>query len=231
MTGARRPSPRSCRGDGLAGTTGQARHATRLGVLGGTFDPIHDGHLKIANAALHQLELDRILFIPTGKPWLRAVCPRATRRQRLAMTLLGTQDETRFSVSAVETGREGPTYTVDTLRLLRQQLPDDTEILFIVGEDSARSISSWHEPKKILASCSLVVIERPDVEGFNVQNLDAIHPGSAQHTVVIKGLDLDISATEVRSRCAAGLTLAGWVPPKVEQYIVQHKLYGREKRG
>ena len=212
-------------------TGARDRHAIRLGVLGGTFDPIHNGHLKIANRALHQLELDRILFIPTGEPWLRAICPRATRHERLAMTLLGTQDETHFSVSEVETGREGPTYTVDTLRLLRQQLPDDPEILFIVGEDSAQSISNWHEPKEILASCSLVVVERPDVEGFDLQNLDALHPGSAQRTVVIKGLDLDISGTEVRRRCAAGLTLAGWVPPRVERYIVRHKLYGREKTG
>jgi nicotinate-nucleotide adenylyltransferase len=202
--------------------------AARVGVLGGTFDPIHNGHLEIARVALHQLELDGILFIPTGSPWLRDMRPLATRHQRLKMTRLGIRGERQFSVSDLETHREGPTYTIDTLSLLRQQVTADTEILFIVGEDAAHSIPNWHEPKKFLASCSLVVIERPDVQGFDLQDLDAMHPGSTQRTAVIKGLGIGISGTEVRRRCAAGLTLAGWVPQEVERYIVQNKLYGME---
>lgn len=201
----------------------------KLGVLGGTFDPIHLGHLLIAEEAREHLGLDRVLFIPTGQPYLRPDSPRASAAHRLAMTRLGVADSPAFDVSALEVERPGPTYTLHTLEALAGEHGDGVELFFVLGVDSARTLPRWHEPAQVLARCTPVVVHRPGVGDWDPRELDALSPGVSQRTVHLQGPRLGISGTELRRRIASGASVRYWVPRPVEEYIAEHKLY-REGR-
>ena len=197
----------------------------KLGVLGGTFDPIHLGHLLIAEAARERLGLDRVLFIPTGQPYLRPDGPVASAAHRLAMTRLGVADNPAFDVSAMEVERPGPTYTLDTLEALARERGDGVEVFFVLGVDSARTLARWHEPTQVLARCTPVVVLRPGAGAWEPQELDELSPGVSQRTFQLTGPQLGISGTELRRRIAGGESVRYWVPRPVEEYIAQHKLY------
>ena len=197
----------------------------KLGVLGGTFDPIHLGHLLIAEEARERLGLDQVLFIPTGQPYLRPGSPVASAAHRLAMTRLGVADNPAFDVSAVEVDRPGPTYTLDTLEALTQERGEGLQLFFVLGVDSARTLPRWHEPAQVLALCTPVVVLRPGAGEWDPQELDAVSPGVSQRAVHLQGPQLGISGTELRRRIACGASVRYWVPRPVEEYIAQHKLY------
>ena len=197
----------------------------KLGVLGGTFDPIHLGHLLIAEAARERLGLDQVLFIPTGQPYLRPDGPVASAVHRLAMTRLGVADNPAFDVSAMEVERPGPTYTLDTLEALARERGDEAEVFFVLGVDSARTLPRWHDPAQVLARCTPVVVLRPGAGAWDPRELDELSPGVSQRTVQLTGPQMGISGTELRRRIAAGESVRYWVPRPVEEYIAQHKLY------
>ena len=197
----------------------------KLGVLGGTFDPIHLGHLLIAEAARERLGLDLVLFIPTGQPYLRPDSPVASASHRLAMTRLGVADNPAFDVSAMEVERPGPTYTLDTLEALSQERGQGLEMFFVLGVDSARTLPRWHEPAQVLARCTPVVVLRPGAGAWDPRELDALSPGVSQRIVQLTGPQLGISGTDLRRRVACGESIRYWVPRPVEEYIAQHKLY------
>ena len=150
----------------------------KLGVLGGTFDPIHLGHLLIAEEARERLGLGQVLFIPTGQPYLRPGSPVASAAHRLAMTRLGAADNPAFDVSAMEVERPGPTYTLDTLEALARERGEGVELFFVLGVDSARTLPRWHEPAQVLARCTPVVVLRPGAGEWDPRELDALAPGA-----------------------------------------------------
>ena len=196
----------------------------KLGVLGGTFDPIHLGHLAAAEAARSALALDRVLFVPAGDPWLKAGATISPGEHRLAMVRAAIEGVETYEASTVEVDRPGPTYTEVTLAQLQETYGPDTGLHFIVGADTVRDLARWHAPAEVLARCTLVVMGRPAQGELDLATLDRIAPGAAARAVAVD-LDMEVSATEIRRRAAAGESLAGLVPDAVERYIREHKLY------
>ncbi|HEV8468649.1 MAG TPA: nicotinate-nucleotide adenylyltransferase [Candidatus Limnocylindria bacterium] len=182
---------------------------TRIGVFGGTFDPVHVGHLAIANAALEELRLDRIIFVPARRTPLKQQAPLASATDRLAMLEAATRDEPRFGVSRIEVDREGPSYTVDTLEALR----DQGELFLIVGSDAYADFERWRDPSRIRTLATVVVAARPGA------------PNAPGNIPVLDTPLMDISSRELRARAARGRSLRYLVPEAVLRYIEEHRLY------
>jgi nicotinate-nucleotide adenylyltransferase len=195
---------------------------SKVGLLGGTFDPFHNGHLAAAKAAIECAHLDRVVFIPTAQPPHRPAAV-ASPQQRLEMCALGIKGESRFEVSKVELQRGGPSYTADTLTELRSMKPDD-DLFLILGWDAARLFSTWHEPKKVREMASIVVVARPGSEAPRKEDLRPAGLDGNGVTLCLRPTP-DISASEIRRAVAAGESIAGKVPAAVERYIASHRLY------
>jgi nicotinate-nucleotide adenylyltransferase len=194
----------------------------RLGLLGGTFDPVHAGHLAAARAAVDCAGLDRVLFVPASQPPHRGPAA-AGSRQRLEMCTLAIAGEPRFAVSDVEVNRVGPSYMVDTLAEVRRLYPDD-EVFLILGWDAARLFSTWHQPDGVRSLASIVVVGRPGSDAPSEADLEPVGLGGDGVSICLEPTP-DISASEIRSAVAAGESIAGKVPAAVEQYIGAHRLY------
>ena len=195
----------------------------RVGVLGGTFDPIHMGHVAVAKAAMECARLDRVLFVPSAQPPHRTAAE-ASAEDRLVMSRLAVDGESRFEVSDVEVKRGGKSYTVDTLQELHRSLPDD-ELFLILGWDAARLFRTWHQPEGVSALASLVIVGRPGMPSPTQADLKLA--GLAPDRVVMCLLPTpDISGSELRRAIAAGKSVAGKLPPAVEGYIAAHHVYG-----
>lgn len=190
----------------------------KIGVLGGTFDPIHIAHLLLAEQAREQLQLDRVLFVPAGDPWRKASRRVVPARHRLAMTKLAVADELGFEVDDCEVTREGPTYTVDTLRELHERHPDD-RIYLLLGEDALADLPFWHEPASIADHATVVVAPRG---GVVLPEL----PFDPERVIRITMPFLDVSSTDLRARARRGKSLRYLVPEAVVDYIAKHKVYG-----
>jgi len=189
----------------------------RLGVMGGTFDPIHHGHLVAASEVAHLYSLDEVVFVPTGQPWQKAERPVTQAETRYLMTVIATADDPRFTVSRVDIDREGPTYTVDTLRDLHSQRPD-AELFFITGADALGSILTWRDPQEVLELAHLVAVTRPG------HDVDAAHlPAGSASIVEIPALA--ISSTDCRERVAQGAPISYLVPAGVDRFITKLGLY------
>ena len=197
----------------------------RVGVFGGTFDPIHIGHLAIAEEARSSLDLDEVLVIPAGEPWLRAGQPGAAACHRMAMVELAVESYPGLRASDIEVCRPGPTYTVDTLAELHRRSRPGTELYLVLGTDSLMDIGRWRQPRRLLELSSLVGITRPGYMEFDPGTLDEITPGASAKVELLKGPMLDVSAVTLRGRLSRGLSIAGDVPETVEEYIRQHGLY------
>jgi len=194
----------------------------RIGVLGGTFDPIHVGHVAAAHVALECAHLDRVLFIPSATPPHRSPAE-ADARQRLDMSRLAIADDPKFEVSDIEIRRGGKSYTADTIAELRRAHPRD-DLFLILGWDAARLFSTWHQPERIRTEASVVVIGRPGTEAPAGADLTAagLDP---RRTVVCLGGTPDISGSELRESLAKGESVGDCLPPAVERYIAEHLLY------
>ncbi|MBA3947512.1 MAG: nicotinate-nucleotide adenylyltransferase [Herpetosiphonaceae bacterium] len=192
-----------------------------LGLLGGTFDPIHQGHLAIAADVGWSLQLERILFIPTGHQPLKAGGHCASALDRLAMTAHAIADNPQFELCDWEVRREGPSYTVDTVAALRTKYPD-TRLWFIIGTDGLLTLPRWHRVAELVQMCSFAVVQRPGYH-FDPQRLDPVlRPFDFQ---LITGPALDISASELRERVERGAPVRYFLPAAVHSYIEQHNLY------
>ena len=199
-----------------------------IGILGGTFDPIHNGHLAIAESAAERLGLDSVVFIPAGRPWLKAEQAVSDPAHRLEMTRLAVENYPNFVVSDVEIERPGPTYTVDTLRELRAQFadsPQPTELYLILGMDSAKDLGRWRRPERIFEMCVVVALSRPGSDDARPDDVERRFPAARGRFRVIHGPRIDISATEIRQSVADGCPIRAYVPPSVETYIRERKLY------
>jgi nicotinate-nucleotide adenylyltransferase len=200
----------------------------RLGILGGTFDPIHHGHLVAAGEAYHQLALDLVLFVPAGTPPHKPVRPVASARHRLRMAELATAGKPHFSVSALDVERGDPGYTVDTLRLLRAKWGPEPAFFFIEGADSLRDILAWHQPQRLVELADLAVVARPGVE-VDLSRLEEHLPGLADRVHWVEMPRLEISSSDLRARVSEGRPISYLVPTAVEAYIREHRLYRRKE--
>jgi nicotinate-nucleotide adenylyltransferase len=194
----------------------------RLGLLGGTFDPIHTGHLLIAESARHALSLDQIIFIPAGDPPHKGetVTP---AEHRYAMVLLATGTNPTFTVSRREIERSGPSYSLTTIREFRAEAGSESELFFVVGADTLRDIRTWYRWEEVLRECRFLVVARPGVP-FTVEQSGLPQALRRQVDLVISP-GLEISSTEIRDRVREGKPIRYLVPEPVEQYIVKHGLY------
>ncbi|MBM4433324.1 MAG: nicotinate-nucleotide adenylyltransferase [Chloroflexi bacterium] len=197
----------------------------KIGVLGGTFDPIHNGHLAIAEEARERLKLAQVLFVPAGQPRLRQTDPVATSQQRVQMVRLALADKPYFKVSTIEVERAGHSHMVDTIAELQKQFSSKDELLLILGWDSLAELPRWIEPSRLIQVCRLVAVPRPGYKQPDLKALETNIPGLSQRVILLDEPCLDISATEIRNRVSRGLSIAHLVPPPVAKYIKQQKLY------
>ena len=197
----------------------------RLGILGGTFDPIHIAHLIIAEEARVSLELDQVLFVPTGQPWMKADRSISSACHRLNMVRLAIESNPFFRVSDIETKRSGATYTVDTLRDLREELEDHDEIFLILGIDALSKFARWKQSGEILDMCTLVAAPRPGSAGVDLKLLNQIKLEATDNIVFLSAPLVDISGEEIRRRVGAGLPIRYQVVEQVEKYIYNNGLY------
>jgi nicotinate-nucleotide adenylyltransferase len=195
---------------------------TRLGVLGGTFDPVHIGHLLLAEASREGADLDRVVFVPAGFQWRKAGREITPGGQRCEMVRLAIEDNSAFSLSTLEIEREGPSYSEVTLAALAAENPG-AELFFILGADALADLPNWHAPQRILDLATLVVASRPGEDG-SAAPLAAL--GDLQPRIVwINMPAMAVSATAIRDRVRAGRSIRYLVPDSVREYIDENGLY------
>ncbi len=212
--------PSTARTDTGRGTATEAmenstKRAPRIGVMGGTFDPIHHGHLVAASEVAHSFDLDEVVFVPTGRPWQKKAVTES--EHRYLMTVIATASNPRFTVSRVDIDREGDTYTIDTLRDLKQQRPD-ADLFFISGADAVAQILSWRDHDELWDLAHFVAVSRPghvlSTEGLPSDDVSQLEVPA-----------LSISSTDCRQRVNDGDPVWYLVPDGVVQYIAKHHLY------
>jgi nicotinate-nucleotide adenylyltransferase len=204
-------------------------HPPRLGVFGGTFNPVHLGHMIMAQDAMEAFDLSRVMFVPCACPPHKSDAGLAPAAHRLAMLEAAIEGDLRFEVSDLELQRGGISYTIDTLRAVAADHPG-VELYFIIGADSLVELHLWREIEALLGLCRIVTIARPGV------NLDALQakdiklrdpwPGQIQAAIRIGHL-MNVSSTDIRYRVAEGMSIRYLVPPGVDMYIAEHSLYRR----
>jgi len=205
-----------------------ARHSsriTRIGILGGTFDPPHFGHLAMAQAALTQLQLDTVLFAPVGVQPLKQDQPATAPEHRARMLELAIADQPRFVLSRADLNRPGPHYTVDLLAIIQQQYPE-AALWFIMGEDSLGDLLRWRDPARLIQLACLAVLRRPSCQP-DWPALDRELPELRSRLDWIEHAEIDISASDIRQRVQHDLPIDALVPLKVIEFIHTQHLYQR----
>jgi len=191
----------------------------RIGVMGGTFDPVHHGHLSAANEVATLYALDEVVFVPTGQPWQKNVRTVSPAEDRYLMTVVATASNPRFSVSRTDIDRPGPTYTVDTLRDLRAAYGPDTQLFFITGADALAQILSWRNADELFEMAHFVGVSRP---GYGPAVVDGFPDGAV---TALEVPALAISSSDCRARVGRGHPVYYLVPDGVVQYIDKRALY------
>ena len=190
--------------------------------MGGTFDPIHHGHLVTAEEALWQFRLDAVVFVPTGQPWMKEERRVTPAEHRFLMTVIATSSNPRFTVSRVDIEREGPTYTRDTLHAVQDEYGAETDLFFITGADAVLEIFQWKDPKEILELAHVIAATRP---GYDIARFEAEAPTSHPNISVMDVPALAISSTDIRRRVEGGSSIRYLVPEGVHTYIDKWELY------
>src|SRR3954454_19097346 len=211
------PASTGARGDRFPALTRIARMTQRVGIMGGTFDPIHHGHLVAASEVATLYDLDEVIFVPTGEPWQKSERDVSPAEHRYLMTVIATASNPRFWVSRVDIDRGGPTYTIDTIRDIEQQRPG-AELFFITGADALGQILSWKDAERTLRRAHFVGVTRP---GYELS--DAHLPIDSVTLLDVPAMA--ISSSDCRRRVAAGQPVWYLVPDGVVQYINKHRLY------
>ncbi len=197
----------------------------RVGVLGGTFDPVHTGHMIIAEEVRQRLNLREVLFMPAGQPWLKGRKDISAVEHRLEMVILATASNPYLNVSTIEIERPGPTYSVDTIVDLKAGMGAGAKIYFIVGFDALAEIHLWKEPRRLVDMCQVVAVKRPGHGGLDLRSLDSAVPGISERIMTVDVPQIEISATDIRRRVARRLSIKYLVPEEVETYIAANRLY------
>ena len=203
-------------------------NSPRIGILGGTFDPVHLAHLAMADRALVELQLDKVLFIPTGMPWMKGNIHVTKAIHRINMLRLALSDKPLFEISILETNRCGPSYTVDTLELLRQEYGSQIKMYFLMGSDTLNSFANWKNPRKVLDLASLVVFTRSVTENIMLILLDQVFAHSKNKIIEMNSVNMPISSRDIRNMIRNDRSVENKVPDKVMEYIAKEKLYINE---
>jgi nicotinate-nucleotide adenylyltransferase len=199
-----------------------------IGVVGGTFDPVHWGHLAIGESARETLGLERVLFVPAARPPHKRGRRIARPGDRVAMLEAAIADNERFAVSRLELDRDGPSYTADTLAFLHQRHPR-AALWFILSAEALVGLPDWHEPHRILDLARLAVVPRAGRTSIDPAWFDAHFPDRGDRVRWIDGPAIDVSASDIRARAAAGRSIRYLVPSAVEAYITHHGLYNDDR--
>lgn len=197
----------------------------KIGILGGTFDPIHNGHLKVAEEVRNHQSLAQMLFIPAGQPWLKVENNISAVEHRVAMTRLAIGNNPYFKLSTLEVEQPGPSYTVETLSRLQSQVDASDELFFILGWDNLAQLPQWKQPARLIKLCILVAVPRPGYPLPDINLLESAIPGLTARLIIMEEPQIDISASEIRKRVAQGLSIRHLVPAAVDDYIRQNGLY------
>ena len=190
-----------------------------IGLMGGTFDPIHVAHLAIAERALEALDLDRVIFIPAALPPHKSAEAVSSFEHRLEMVRLAIAGDDRLEVSDLEARRPLPSYTIETIRELRREFGDEETMYFIMGADSLTQFLTWKDPDALLSACEFVVVPRPGVA------IDDAEDRVRERAIVLDVPTMDVSSSDIRERVRRGESISHLVPPEVSTYIVEKKLY------
>ena len=219
--------------------------SSRVGLLGGTFNPIHNGHLAIARQTHTVLELDRVVLVPTGDPPHKSSQGLAPAKDRYEMVRLAIVSDPRLTISDVDIHRPGKSYSIDTVRILQNEYGKDTRLYFLIGLDAFLEFPTWRDPETLLTLCSFVVLSRPGLSFQALSTLPCIPPipqaslvdldaGRQVRLDVAIGVESliclrltpsHVSASDIRARIAEGLPTANLLPREVESYILQHHIY------
>lgn len=191
----------------------------KVGIFGGTFDPIHAGHLITAQEVRTKCGLEKVIFVPSADPPHKERRPLTRAGDRLRMVSLAIEGDPRFEVSSMELERPGKSYTVDTLRQMRESFGPEVELCFIIGADNVPEMRTWKEPERIFDLTEVIVATRP---GFEPQRMDAPF---AERMTFVPTLEIALSSTEIRRRVKRGRPIRYWVPKEVERYIAEKRLY------
>lgn len=194
-----------------------------IGVLGGTFDPIHIGHLVVAEEARIKLGFNEVLFVPAGQPWRKMERNITLAIHRVEMVRRAIADDPHFKLCTIEVERPGPSYTVDTLTMLQKKLGSQASLFFILGRDTLAELPLWKEPEKLVQLCSLVVA--PRLGSKDLRHLETAIPGLLDKVIQLDMPVIGVSSAEIRQRIAQGLTIRYLVPEEVEKYITEQKIY------
>jgi nicotinate-nucleotide adenylyltransferase len=200
----------------------------RLGVFGGTFDPVHLGHLAAAEEAAYWFALSTVLFVPAQRQPLKDAAPRASTADRVAMLERAVAGNPRFAVGTLELERPAPSYTVDTLRELHAMHGPDCELYFLVGIDAANALDRWREPAEILRLARLIVMSRSEAREPDWAMLRAIAPDAQERIATLAVPDVDVSSHDLRQRAATDQPIRYQVPDAVWEYIEARGLYRTE---
>ncbi len=198
----------------------------KRGVLGGTFNPVHNGHVMVAEEARSRLGLTEVILVPAGEPWMKQDDELAPTEHRWEMVLRATAHDPALVASRVDIERPGPSYAIDTMGDLMKEFPDTSDYRFIMGMDALLSLPMWKEPTKMLGLFRVAVVTRPHVDMEKaVAAVSRELPGVMERIDFLEGLKIDISSTDIRRRCKEGSSIGGLVPKEVEAYIQEHGLY------
>ncbi len=197
----------------------------KIGILGGTFDPVHNGHIAVALEVRQRLALAKIIFIPAGNPWLKAGTAVSPAAQRVDMLRLAIAPYPGFELSTIEIERQAPSYSVDTVAELLTRLGSGVELYFILGWDGLAQLPQWKEPARLVRLCRLVAVPRPGYNLPDVASLDKAVPGLSKSLVLLDSPRVDISASDIRHRVRHGLPFENLVPEPVAAYIKKNRLY------
>jgi len=196
-----------------------------IGILGGTFDPVHYGHLAIASEATVSLRLDEVIFVPAGQPWLKEDKPVSAASDRLQMVRLAIAGKPGYRLSAMEIERCGASYSTDTVEEIKRRADAADEIYFIIGSDNLIDLPRWYHPEYLISLCRLAAVPRPGYPPPDLDALNAAVPGVLGRLIMLDKPQIDISASAIRERVAKGLSISHLVPEAVERYIAEVGLY------
>jgi nicotinate-nucleotide adenylyltransferase len=214
----------------LASADWAPNQVRRLGILGGTFDPVHLGHLILAEETRAALQLDRVVFMPAAEPWRKAGRLISPAAYRLAMVDLAVSGNPYFEVSPAEILRGGPTFTADTLDELHDAEPS-ADLWFILGSDALRDLPNWKDPERILARARLAVASREAILPQDLEGLDQMLPGVSGRLDLVPMPQVSISSSELRERLSRGSSVRYWLSESVQQYALDHDLYVNATRA
>ena len=197
----------------------------RVGVLGGTFDPVHNGHLIIAEEAQAKLGLSKVIFIPAGRPYFKDGENVSDMERRLEMLELAINGNPSFEIDTMELEREGATYTIDTMEELRTRMGKDVELFFIIGIDALSELRRWREPERLVSICHFATMRRPGFTELDLEAMEGEVSGVSERVHVLDNVQVDISSSDIRERVELGQSIRYLVPPAVRGYIEEQGLY------